>query len=316
MTPVPLKFTLTPSARATQRVWWKGAALFGVAVSVVACSSATPAAAPSAAGAAGAASSAAGAPAAPSSASGAPAASSSAAVTTSAAVTGSASAAQSDVAPAGGDVAAACNAVLTLNAAQPPGSDPDGPAPTAQQLTAWAAQVQPALTIAAAGAPQELSASFATLQKTADAAKRGTPLDTSDPVLNGALTTINASLHDNCGFQTLDVTNSAGALVGVPATLDAGPLAVEFTNSTDPAKASFVLLVARIKDGQTVPLADVLSGKADLSKVSDILTAAQPTGPDPAYAAATLTPGHDVVASPLGTPPAFSGTIGAEFDVK
>ncbi len=217
---------------------------------------------------------------------------------------------------AGTDVAAACDAVLTLNATQPPGTDPDGPKPTKQELAEWAGKVQPALTIAAAGAPAELSASFATLQKSADAAKNGTPVDTEDPVLNQALGTINASVHDHCGFQTLDVTNSGGKLVGVPTSLEAGPLAVEFTNSTDPAKASFVLLVARIKDGQSVPLADIQSGKADLATVSDVLAGVQPTGPDPASTTMTLTPGHYVVASPLGTPPSFSGIIATEFDVE
>lgn len=303
MTPVPLRFLLSNTAQASpaRGVWWKGPALLATAVSLVACSSATPAASTgdtSTTSAAGSAASAA--PSTPSAASAAP-------LTTVDAGTSM---------NAGDDVAAACEAVLTLNAVQPPGTDPDGPAPTKQELAAWVGMVQPALTIAAAGAPAELSASFATLQKTADAAKNGTPVDTADPVLNDALRTINASVHDNCGFQTLDVTNSGGGLVGVPATMEPGPLAIEFTNSADPAKASFVLLVARIRDDQSVPLADMLSGKADLSEVADVLTAAQPTGPDPAYATTTLTRGHYVVFSPLGTPPAFSGTIGVEFDVK
>ena len=309
MTQVPSRILLpnTVPAGPPRGVWWKGAALFAVAVSVVACSSATPAASSGETSSSGDTSTTSparsAAPSAPSSAS----ASSAESSTTVAAGT--------SMNP-GSDVAAACEAVLTLNAAQPPGTDPDGPTPTKQELATWAGKVQPALTMAAAGAPAELSASFATLQKTADAAKNGTPVNTDDPVLNEALRTINASVHDNCGFQTLDVTNSGGALVGVPATLDAGPLAVEFTNSTNPGKASFVLLVARIKDGQSVPLADIQSGKADLAKVSDVLAGVQPTGPDPTYTTTTLTPGHYVVASPLGTPPSFSGIIAVEFDVK
>jgi hypothetical protein len=215
-----------------------------------------------------------------------------------------------------GGLAAACEAILTLNAEQPPGADPDGPAPTEQELRAWAGRVQPALTVATTGAPAELVASFATVQKTADAAKKGTPVNTDDPALNAALSKINGEVHDSCGFQTLDVRNSDGKLVGVPATLNAAPLAVEFTNSTDPVKASFVLLVARIKDGQSVKLADIESGKADLAKVSDVLAGVQPMGPDPAYTTTTLTPGRYVVASPLGKPPAFSGIVAVEFNVK
>lgn len=290
MTAIPSKFLRdrpTQSGRAPTGAAWRFGALCGVAFSVVACSSSTPVA------------------------------STSPGTSVSSAADAAASSGRSaGVDSAGGDVAAACDAVLTLNAVQPPGTDPDGPAPTPQEMTAWVAAVQPALTIAAANAPPELTANFVTLQKTADAAKQGTPVDTSDPALSGALNTINASVHDNCGFQTLDVANSGGALAGVPATLDAGPLAIEFTNSTDPAAASFVLLVARIKDGQTVPLADIQSGKADLSQVSDVIAGLQPTGTDPAYSTATLTPGHYVVASPMGTPPAFSKIIGVELDVK
>ncbi len=83
---------------------------------------------------------------------------------------------------------------------------------------------------------------------------------------------------------------TGGKLVRVPATLNAGPLAVEFINSTDPATASFVLLVALIKDGKSVPLAEIQSGKAHLAEVSDVLAGVQPTGSDPAYTTTTLTP--------------------------
>jgi hypothetical protein len=38
-------------------------------------------------------------------------------------------------------------------------------------------------------------------------------------------------------------------------------------------------------------------------------------GADPGYAGADLSAGHYVLLSPLGTPPEFAGTIGAEFDV-
>ena len=75
-------------------------------------------------------------------------------------------------------------------------------------------------------------------------------------------------------------------------------------------------LVAKIKPGENPSLADLTSGAADIGQVADILSAAQPTGPDPAYTTATLTTGRYVLLSPIGTPPDhITGTIAAEVSV-
>jgi hypothetical protein len=214
------------------------------------------------------------------------------------------------------DKAAGCDAVLKLNASQPPGSDPDGPAATPQQVKDWAAQIDPVLTTASQNAPSNLAGSFAVLQTALAGAKQGTSISGDDATINTALNTINASMFDNCDYQTVDVVNENGKLTGAPTTLKAGPTVVKYTNSTDPATAGFVLLFARVKDGQTAPLADIESGKLDITTVADVLAGAQPMGADPGYAAADLPAGHYVLLSPLGTPPSFTGTIGAEFDVQ
>ena len=170
--------------------------------------------------------------------------------------------------------------------------------------------------MAANNTPPELDDSFSVLTAAVEGAKAGTPVNTEDPALSGALATINASAYDHCGFQTLAVVNDKGALSGVPVTLDAGPVAIKFTNSDDPATSAFVLLVGHVKDGEKATLAEVLAGTADLGTIADMVAAAAPMGDAPAYAMARLTPGHYLVASPLGQPPAFSGFIGAEFDVQ
>ena len=237
------------------------------------------------------------------------------ATVTSAAAAGAAVRAPVNPGSFGGDVQAACDAMVTVNSLQPPGTDPDGPAASPQELTAWATQVETPLSVAAHNTPPELSDSFGVLTATVNSAKSGTRVNTENPAIIDALATINASAYDHCGFQTLAVQNASGVLSGVPATLEAGPVAIKFTNSGDPATAAFVLLVGHVKAGQTTTLADVLAGTTDLGAVADMVAAAAPMGNGPAYAMARLTPGHYVVAGPLGTPPAFTGFIGAEFDV-
>jgi hypothetical protein len=214
------------------------------------------------------------------------------------------------------DLAAGCQAVLSLNATQPPGSDPDGPTATPEQIKGWAAQVDPVLTTATENAPDTLAASFAVLQAAVAGAKQGTPVAGDDQTLNTALNTINAATFDNCGYQQVDVVNDGGVLTGAPTILKAGPTVVKFSNAATAESAGFVLLFAKVKDGQSAPLADLESGQLDVTTVADVLTAAQPMGADPGYAAADLPAGHYVLLSPLGTPPSFTGTIGAEFDVR
>ena len=182
------------------------------------------------------------------------------------------------------DKAAGCDAVLKLNASQPPGSDPDGPAATPQQVKDWAAQMDPVLTTAHTMRRATWPPIFAVLQTALAGAKQGTAISGDDPTINTALNTINASMFDDCDYQTVDVVNDKGALTGAPTMLKAGPTVVKFTNSTDPATAGFVLLFARVKDGQTVTLADIESGKLDITTVADVLTAAQPMGTEPGYA--------------------------------
>ena len=232
------------------------------------------------------------------------------------------SAATTPAAPAGTstspapDTAAACTAVIALNAALPPGLDPSGPAATAQELKDWATTVQPLVTTLATNAPPSLAASIAADQHSIDNARQGTPISASDISLNQAGNTINAWVHQDCGYQTLDIVNDNGTFTGVPGSVTAGPTVLKFTNRGEPTAAGFVLLVAKIKPGENPSLADLTSGAADIGQVADILSAAQPTGPDPAYTTATLTTGRYVLLSPIGTPPDhITGTIAAEVSV-
>jgi hypothetical protein len=241
------------------------------------------------------------------------AAPSTAAPSTAAPSTASAAAADS----AGAGTAKACAALPTFDAAMLnyPGADSDA-SPSAADLTAWAATATPPLQVLVANLPAELQPDIATVQSAITKVAGGTAVDPSDTTLNAALRAIDESAHGHCGFPTLDVTGTGTALANVPATLAAGPVSISFTNQAPAGKAGFVLLVARVHDGAKYTLDQIRNNSVDLTTIADVVAEAQP-GADGStgYATATLTPGHYVVAAPIGTPPNFAGTLIAEFDV-
>jgi hypothetical protein len=89
----------------------------------------------------------------------------------------------------------------------------------------------------------------------------------------------------------------------VPPALPAGTVSVSFTNRAPPAKAGFILLVGRVKPGAHYTLAAIRANKVDLTRIADIVVAAQPDGSRPAYATVRLTPGDYVITSPSCLPP-------------
>ncbi|GAA4538765.1 hypothetical protein [Pseudonocardia xishanensis] len=212
------------------------------------------------------------------------------------------------------DQAAACTAAVAVDSSIPPGIDPDGPAPSAQEMQAWAATVAPHLATLQANAPDTLAAPLKTYADQLAQAQAGQRLDVSTDANVGATATLDGWVFDTCGYQTLDVTNSAGTLTGVPTGLTAGPVAIRFRNSGDPS--AFVLLTARVKDGQTVTPQQLDSGAADLDAAADVVSGAQAAGTDAAYSVAVLRPGNYVVSAVLGTPPNFAGTTSGAFTVS
>jgi len=211
------------------------------------------------------------------------------------------------------DAAAACTAVVALNATIPPGADPDAPAPAPAEMQAWAATMAAPYATLRDNAPATLNDSVAALGGVLDQARRGQRIDVGDAKTTAATTAIDAWVHDSCGFQTLDLTSSGGKLGPVPAGLRPGPVSIKFDSTGDPS--AFVVLLARVKDGQKATAADVDAGRADFDEVAEVVGAAQPTGPGPAYGTATVTAGHYLLTSPLGTPPDFAGTASLDVTV-
>ena len=212
------------------------------------------------------------------------------------------------------DTAAACTAEVALNATVPPGADPDSPTPSAAEMQTWAASVATPFATLRDNAPTTLNDSVAVLGGVLDQARQGQRIDVSDPKITAASNAVDAWVHDSCGFQTLELTSAGGKLGPAPAALRPGPVSIKFTSTGDPA--AFVVLVARIKDGQQATAADVDAGRADLDKIAEVVGAAQPTGPGPAYATATVTAGRYLLMSPLGQPPNFTGTASLDLTVR
>jgi hypothetical protein len=212
------------------------------------------------------------------------------------------------------DTAAACNAEVAINATIPPGADPDSPAPSATEMQSWAASVATPFATLKANAPDTLHESVAVLGGVLDQAGQGQRVDATDPKIATASSAVDAWVHDSCGFQTLDLTSTGGKLSPASTALEPGPVSIKFTTSGEPA--AFVVLLARVKDGQRATAADVDAGKADFDKIADVVGAAQPSGPGPAYGTATVTAGHYLLTSPLGAPPNFTGTTSLDLTVS
>jgi hypothetical protein len=211
------------------------------------------------------------------------------------------------------DTAAACTAEVALNATIPPGANPDGPAPSAAEMQTWATTVAGPFATLRDNAPDSLQPSVAVLGGVLDQAKQGQRIDVSDPKITAASNAVDGWVHDNCGFQTLDLTSTGGKLGPAPTALKPGPVSIKFSSTGDPS--AFVLLLARVKDGQKAAAADVDAGRADFDTIAEVVGAAQPTGAGPAYGTATVTAGHYLLTSPLGTPPNFAGTASLDVTV-
>lgn len=215
------------------------------------------------------------------------------------------------------DTATACTALVAMDAAVVtyPGADPSSPPPSADALKQWAATMATPFGVVAANVPAELDLAVATLRTVLGGVAEGTPLNPEDQALTSATTAIDKWGHDGCGFTRLDVTGNGTGLPGVPATLPAGPVSIAFDNGGAPEKGGFVLLVAKVKDGATYTLDGIRNGTADFESVADVVAAVQPTQ-GTAYGTANLTHGKYLVVSPIGAPPAFSGTVAAELAVN
>jgi hypothetical protein len=217
------------------------------------------------------------------------------------------------------DTTAACSGVVAMDAVVVtyPGGDPDSPPPAPDALKEWSASIAPPFGVVAANVPAELNPAVATLRAALDRTAKGTPIASDDATTTEAGTALDRWAHDTCGFTRVDVTGTGKDLPGVPATLPAGPVALSFDNGGDPTTGGFVLLLAKVKDGAAYSLDGIRDGSVDFSSVADVVAAVQPgPGAPTGYGTADLAAGKYLVVSPIGAPPAFTGTAATEITVS
>lgn len=219
---------------------------------------------------------------------------------------------------AAADHTAACDALVAFDTVLVtyPGGDPTAPPASADQLKQWAGTAVGPVQNLAGSAPAELRDPVGTLRGAVEKAQQGTPVDPSDPTVNGATAAVDSWGHDNCNYPALDVTVTGAEITGVPKTLAAGPVALSLTNVGPADRHGFVLLVARVRDGASYTLEGIRTGAEQFDAVADVVGVAQPTEQSPVgYGMASLTRGTYLVVSPVGAPPDFRGVLAEELRV-
>jgi hypothetical protein len=169
-------------------------------------------------------------------------------------------------APAG-ELTAYCDAMLAFDAIESPGGPED---PTAEELAAWATEMQPLLAAVAAGAPDEVADPVEHLTAALDGAAAGDPSLVADPATFGALAALEGVAYEGCGFTQLDVTAGDYLYEGVPASVPAGPLAIRLTNA---GSEPHIILAIQRAEGNTTPAEEL---------VDEFFAAVTTGGPPPA----------------------------------
>jgi hypothetical protein len=216
-------------------------------------------------------------------------------------------------APAGGDLAAYCDATLELEqvaATSDPSADP----------VAFAEQLLPRATAVQDAAPDEVAPTVADgvaiLQEVAD---------TGDPSGLEGLEAATAPLHEfdleNCGWEVAEVTAADFSFDGIGAELAAGTHSFEITNE---GAEAHVLAVVRKADGVTQSWDEILAAGEGSGLYEDVTSGFAPPG-GTGYAVAELAPGEYMAVCPIPTgttmdaegtgPPHFVHGMTHEFTV-
>jgi hypothetical protein len=150
-------------------------------------------------------------------------------------------------APAADPNAATCDNLLKLDAVPTPDGDPSAP-PDPEGNKAWGAAVLPLLTGAAATAPADLEPTLTALQPVVQAsATDGTAIPFDDPAVLGNIAKYESWAYQNCGYQQVSVMGVDFRFDGMPATLKAGPTAIQMMNHSA-ANQIHVMLILKSPD--------------------------------------------------------------------
>jgi len=213
------------------------------------------------------------------------------AASTTAAPTTSAAAAATT--PAGSTPAAGvasddyCDAAMAINTAGTAAGDPD------EDPAAFATQLIGPAKAAAALAPAEISAAYATAIPAMQAAIDGDPSKFDDIDQAGAqIDEFNAA---NCPWTKVPVTLANYHFVGLPETLDAGDYTFELDNT---GTENHLLVIVKKKPGVTESFDELLASDDGESKVDTVVAGFAPPGGQ-AMTSGHLDPGEYLVLCPI-----------------
>ncbi|WP_181784139.1 hypothetical protein [Pseudonocardia pini] len=150
-------------------------------------------------------------------------------------------------APAADPNAATCDNLLKFDAVPTPDGDPTAP-PDPEAAKAWGNRVLPLLNAAIGTAPAELKSSLTSLQPVVQAsASQGTQIPFDDPTVTANVAKYEGWAFQNCGYQQVSLMGTDFTFDGMPATLTAGPTAIQMMNHSA-ANQVHVLLILKSPD--------------------------------------------------------------------
>lgn len=207
-----------------------------------------------------------------------------------------------------------CDTFLKIDAV----GGPQGEDAAAAQ--AFAAKIQPDLAILVKEAPDELGDAVKALSEATDKAAAGDAAAFESPEFGQAETTARTWLHENCGYQAVDVKGVDYAFEGITSTLEAGKTSFLFTNGS--SSEAHVMVIVRKKPGVTESTDELLALPEEeaMAKVEDVASTFAPPG-QTSGVLADLTPGSYIMICPIpvegkdGNPPHFVKGMLAEFTV-
>ncbi len=161
---------------------------------------------------------------------------------------------------AAADPAAFCEASVDVEAAFSMGPPVDDTAPPEEQQAAleeFAGQVEPLLARAEETAPEEVSGHVDTaVGLIRDALAGGDPATLESPEYQEADDGIDEYMLAECGYEQLEATGVDYEYEGIPETVEAGVVAVTFTNEGEELHE---IGIARINDDVTMPVEELLA---------------------------------------------------------
>ena len=222
-------------------------------------------------------------------------------------------------APAEGDTAAFCDAVVEFNSVvfQVDISEES----TEAEITATGEQLAPLFEPIAENAPDDLAADAEALNDSVQALLEGDAESFNADATFEQYTGLVSGAIEACDYETIDVRGVDFAYEGVPETIEAGTVAFTFTNAAE--SEDHMMGIVRKKDGVALTWSELLELPEDegASKTEFLGEAFAPPGEE-SSALATLTPGSYAMICfiPVGGaedgPPHFTQGMISEFTVE